>query len=240
MANTRFTIVNDNRDQILISKSLRDKMTRQKQQQNLTSSSTNADIPIKTPVTEPIKPNTNTFTASSDPSRGVSYPTIYPELPSLPTHDAQQNVHNQTLDEFEKLTHNKPQQPYPNFNPGFDPNFLLLELRGEYERKLQHYQMMWRKNLEEMDRLNKDLIHKNRQLMATEVKRIDDIVLKKHFDGTVLDKKDGPREQPCKEVEEKLIRCYEINGKKSLLCSQYVREFSHCINEARLKMLLQK
>ncbi|OTF70279.1 hypothetical protein BLA29_014218, partial [Euroglyphus maynei] len=85
MTNNRFTIVNDNRDQILISRSLREKMTRQKQQQNLTSS-TNEDIPIKTPVNEPITPSTITFTEGSDQSRGVPTSTIYPELPSLPKH----------------------------------------------------------------------------------------------------------------------------------------------------------
>ncbi|OTF73829.1 hypothetical protein BLA29_009344 [Euroglyphus maynei] len=142
------------------------------------------------------------------------------------------------FDEFQNPE--KSPQTYSNFYQGFEPNFLLLELRSEYERKLQHYQMMWRKNLDEMDRLNKDLMKKNRELLGTEVKRIDDSVLKKHFDGSTLGKMNEPLEQPCKQMEEKLIRCFEMNGKKSLLCNQYVREFSKCIDEARLKMLQQK
>ncbi|XP_027199049.1 coiled-coil-helix-coiled-coil-helix domain containing 3 [Dermatophagoides pteronyssinus] len=237
MTNTRFTIINDDRDQIRISKSLREKMARQKQQ-NL-ASSTNADIPNKTPGDELITPITNTFTTGSNQSGSISNSNIYPELPSLPKPDAQENVYNHMFEEFPKPI-NKSQHPHSNFYSGFDPNFFLLELRSEYERKLQSYQMMWRKNLEEMDRLNKDLMKKNRELMGTEMKRIDDSVLKKHFDGQALNKSDEPRQQPCKEVEEKLIRCFEINGKKSLLCSQYVREFSQCIDDARLKLIQQK
>lgn len=225
----RFTIVNENRDQILLSPSLKEKIAKKQQQQNANK---NENLNNSRSAESSTKSSNAVFTESGTDS----YSSIYPELPSFDSSPTPQQIQ----EKYQLSAPDVPSQSsqYLNFNSGFDPSFLLLELRNEYERKLQQYQMLWRKNLEDMDRLNKDLLKKNKELFSNEMKRIDNVMLKKHFNtpsavGNV-------RVQPCKEVEDKLIRCFELNEKKSLLCGNLIREFADCVDKARLETLKEK
>ncbi|KAF7493054.1 hypothetical protein SSS_08196 [Sarcoptes scabiei] len=227
MANKKFTIINDD-DSIRISKSLQEKIIKkqQHQQQNQSLSGKNDDMKF-----DPPKSNSRSDFESLPQSQPV-YPSLYPELPKNAEHSSGDDFRSPSNYHLETMTPSSISRGY------FDPNFLLLELRNEYERKLHQYQMRWHQNINEMDRLNRELINKNRDLMSTEIKRIDDAVLKKHFPTNK--KSIVPNELLCKELEDKLLRCLEMNGKKSLNCSKFFHEYSRCIEESRLKLLQQE
>lgn len=248
MANSsRFTIVNENAGNILMSKTLRDQI-KSKEQQLLQRQQSQKDVPSST-IESKSKQDLTSSIQKNDSITNENYPSIYPELPSLPATPQPPSNQNRfdftNQNQFTRQQNETFQQQIPvtpnvpsNFGAAFDPNYLLLELRGEYESKLQQYQNMWRQNLEKMDRLNKDLLKKNNEMFSNEVKRIDASLLQKHFD--LPGQKDGIREQPCKETEDKLLRCYQVNGKKTLHCSKLVQDFVTCIDQTRMDMLKQK
>lgn len=226
----RFTIVNENRDQILLSPSLKEKIAKKQQQQNANK---NENLNNTKSTESSMKSSNAAFTESGT----ESYSSMYPELPAYDSSPTAQQI--QEKYQFSSAPDMPPaSSQYSNFNSGFDPSFLLLELRNEYERKLQNYQMLWRKNLEDMDRLNKDLLKKNKELFSNEMKRIDNVMLKKHFNTP--SSAGNVRVQPCKELEDKLIRCFEINEKKPLLCGHLIREFADCVDKSRLETLKEK
>ena len=104
----------------------------------------------------------------------------------------------------------------------------MFALRGEYERKLQYYQQVWRARFEELDRLNSQLFKLNSEKFANEVSRVDERYFKNH----------STYEVPCKESELTVIQCYNANLKRPLLCSDEVKQFASCVEKTRLENLI--
>lgn len=109
----------------------------------------------------------------------------------------------------------------------FDSGAHLFALRGEYERKLQQYQQVWRSRFEELDHLNEQLFKLNSDKFAKEVSRVDERFFKNH----------QTYEVPCKSSESRIINCYTLNAKKPLLCADEVKKFSECVEKTRLQVL---
>ena len=112
----------------------------------------------------------------------------------------------------------------------FDPSILLYGIRGEYERKFQQYQQLWRQKWEELDRLNKELHRKHGENLGQEIERMEKKYFREHYDHM---------EKPCNDSEQSVINCYGKNPGQPLLCRREVEKFSKCIDMNRLKLLNQ-
>ncbi|XP_027195194.1 uncharacterized protein LOC113789806 [Dermatophagoides pteronyssinus] len=121
----------------------------------------------------------------------------------------------------------------PNYimrHAAFDPSILLYGIRGEYERKFQQYQQLWRQKWEELDRLNKELHRKHGENLGQEIERMEKKYFREHYDHM---------EKPCNDSEQSVINCYGKNPGQPLLCRREVEKFSKCIDMNRLKLLNQ-
>lgn len=113
----------------------------------------------------------------------------------------------------------------------FDPSILLYGIRGEYERKFQQYQQLWRQKWEELDRLNKDLHQKHSEHLRDEINHMENRYFRQHY---------LHMERPCNDYEQSVINCYSKNPGQPLLCRREVEKFSNCIDMNRLKLLMEK
>lgn len=100
-------------------------------------------------------------------------------------------------------------------------------LRGEYERKFHIYQVLSQAKFDELNSLNKEMHKKYGELLAKEVKKVDELYFKKP----------NVYESPCGAQELMILECYKNNPKQTLRCSGHVKEFAACIDRARLSVL---
>ncbi|KAH7644709.1 hypothetical protein HUG17_0247 [Dermatophagoides farinae] len=127
---------------------------------------------------------------------------------------------------------------FPTFDPNyimrhaaFDPSILLYGIRGEYERKFQQYQQLWRQKWEELDQLNKDLHRKHSEHLQKEIDCLENQYFRDHYIHM---------EKPCRVHEQSVIDCYGKNYGQPLLCRREVEKFSNCVETNRLKLLKEK
>lgn len=113
----------------------------------------------------------------------------------------------------------------------FDPSILLYGIRGEYERKFQQYQQLWRQKWEELDQLNKDLHRKHSEHLQKEIDCLENQYFRDHYIHM---------EKPCRVHEQSVIDCYGKNYGQPLLCRREVEKFSNCVETNRLKLLKEK
>jgi len=212
---SRYTVLNSDNDNIYISKSLLNKLAQQQQQPQSQQSSTSESIPDggSVPPSSAKKSSTPEFnTDTFHGSTGAAFATF--GQPSSASSDSMPS----SID-----------PEYIAKHAHFDSSANLYALRGEYERKLQQYQQIWRSRFDELEGLNEQLFKLNSEKFAKDVSRVDERYFKNSanvfFDG------------PCKSEESAVIQCLNSSGKKPLLCSEEVKQFSACIDKSRIDVL---
>lgn len=110
------------------------------------------------------------------------------------------------------------------------PQIPLVGLHAEYDRKLAEYQHQWREQWERLNELNQELFRGRRDQLNHEVDRVESTILRKHY----------LKESPCKELEETVLRCYQVHNNKPLFCGELVQQLSRCVEQARFDQLRHK
>lgn len=102
---------------------------------------------------------------------------------------------------------------------------MVYGIHGEYEKKFLQCQQFWRQKWIELERINRNLNKTSSTKLENELDRLGKLT------------KDV--QKPCENIELDLINCYEINRKKTLLCSDQAKKFAQCIELYRWKLLKQ-
>lgn len=111
-----------------------------------------------------------------------------------------------------------------------DPIIMVYGIHGEYERKFLQCQQFWRQKWNELESINRDLNRTTSAKFKIELDRFEQSYKLLH---------QFEQEQPCKNIESDLIKCYESCHNQTLRCSEHVRKFAQCIDLYRIKLLKQ-
>ncbi|XP_068982892.1 MICOS complex subunit MIC19 [Bombus flavifrons] len=116
---------------------------------------------------------------------------------------------------------------YPTYHRQLTPTALQIQQQEEQEfRKQSNYwqqrlQKLKQKHAEIKEIFNAEYKKAAEQLYIDGKERVD-------IDGTV---------QPCKDISEKVIKCYQDHPKEILKCSTLVEEFSNCVDQRRARVI---
>ncbi|XP_072026809.1 MICOS complex subunit mic25-a-like [Amphiura filiformis] len=97
-----------------------------------------------------------------------------------------------------------------------------------WHERLRQVEAEWRERLERAERKNASL----QQLTQDEFKKASEEVEAKFMKF---------RYNPvCQNLQDDLAKCYSDNPGRTLNCSQQVREFNHCVEQARTSILTKR
>lgn len=115
-----------------------------------------------------------------------------------------------------------------NFLPRHDVDVPLesLSLRKRHSEEIRKLERVWNDRLKEYEEQNKYLWYSTTKKLSDDLTKIEQkYTHKRRYDPL------------CPEVEDKLEACYQHNKSSSLKCSQQVRDFASCVQDARFRAL---
>ena len=106
-----------------------------------------------------------------------------------------------------------------------EPSLSSLRIRAEKEKELNDLDSHWRKRLNEIEQEKATLSNLQAASIAMSVKELEDVLNYK------------PLAPICSEQRNMITKCLKDNPGKPLNCGNYVKEFSSCVNSARMSFL---
>ena len=106
-----------------------------------------------------------------------------------------------------------------------EPSLSSLKIRAEKEKELNDLENHWRKRMHELEQEKTTLSNLQAASIAMSVKELEDVLNYK------------PLAPVCSGQRNMVTKCLKENPGKPLNCADYVKEFSNCVNSARLSFL---
>ena len=117
----------------------------------------------------------------------------------------------------------KPQRPIIHYVE--EPSLSSLKIRAEKEKELNDLDNHWRKRMQSVEQEKTTLSNLQAASIAMSVKELEDLLNYK------------PVEPVCQSQRNLVTQCLNHNKGKPLNCGDYVKEFSNCVNSARLNFV---
>ena len=114
----------------------------------------------------------------------------------------------------------RPQRPVIQYIE--EPSLSSLKIRAEKEKELNDLNNHWKKKMQANEQEKSTISNIQTASMALSVKELEDLIDYK------------PVVPICQDQRNLITQCLQQNKGQPLKCGDYVKEFSNCVNSARL------